>query len=133
MTRLLTLSTCLFLLISNPAAAQERNCNEPQDQASMNHCAHQAWEAADGDLNLAYRLAMEMAESIDEFTPDGEEKSSTMLRDAQRAWIPFRDKACEVQSHLARGGSLQPTIYWSCMEQLTRQRTEQLRVFGERN
>ena len=131
--RLASLTAIAFLIAGTGAQAQALDCSNPQDQRSMNECAHQAWEAADGDLNLAYRLAMNAAKSMDEFTPEWQEKTSIVLRDAQRAWIPFRDKACELESHQARGGTMQPLIFWGCMEKLTRDRTEQLRAFGEVN
>ena len=53
--------------------------------------------------------------------------------DAQRAWIVFRDQACEAESLLARGGTMQPQLFHVCLARLTRQRTEDLRIFGEVN
>ena len=56
-----------------------------------------------------------------------------MLRDAQRAWITYRDLACAAESTLVRGGSMEPLMYYSCLERETRSRTESLRIFGETN
>ncbi len=99
----------------------------------MNLCAAQAFEAADEDLNLAYEIARDMARQMDSYTPDLDPTNEVLLRDAQRAWIKFRDAACEAESTLARGGTMQPLLYSTCAERLTRQRAEDLRMFGEVN
>ena len=102
-------------------------------QMDMNFCAAQSYGYADEDLNLAYQLARAQAKQMDEYLQEGEVPAATMLRDAQRAWITFRDLACDVESTLVRGGSMQPLIYYSCLERETRNRTESLRYFGETN
>ncbi|MGR3837196.1 MAG: lysozyme inhibitor LprI family protein [Cognatishimia sp.] len=114
-------------------SAQEVDCNNAMTQMDMNFCAAQSYGYADEDLNLAYQLARAQAKQMDEYLQEGEVPSATMLRDAQRAWITFRDLACDVESTLVRGGSMQPLIYYSCLERETRNRTESLRYFGETN
>lgn len=123
----------ILLLYAAPLAAEDLNCAEPITQSDMNRCAHQSYLAADEDLNLAYKLAVAFAKEMDEYLSEGETPAVTLLRDAQRAWIPFRDKACELESTIVRGGSLQPLIYSSCLERETRARTEALRFFAETN
>ena len=123
----------LFAVLASPAVAQSIDCENAMTQFEMNHCAHQAYLYADEDLNLAYGLAMSAAKEMDKYIQPNEIPAATMLRDAQRAWITFRDKACEVESTIARGGSMQPLLYSSCLERETRARTESLRYFGEVN
>ena len=130
MFRLFSISLCTVLSVS---AAAAQDCSNPTSQSEMNHCAYAAYQAADEDLNLAYRMAMDSAKQMDQYLAPGEVTNSEMLRDAQRAWIPFRDKACAAESNLARGGTMQSMLVSSCMERLTRQRTEDLRYFGEVN
>ena len=124
---------CLLTFLTSAAHAQTVDCSDPITQNDMNHCAYQAYLLADEDLNLAYQLAVAQAKSMDEYLAQGEVASATMLRDAQRAWISFRDRACAVESHLARGGSMQPLLFAVCLERETRSRTESLRYFGEVN
>ncbi|MGR3500875.1 lysozyme inhibitor LprI family protein [Pseudaestuariivita sp.] len=124
---------CLSLLMATPAAAQTLNCADPQTQVEMTGCAAEAYEAADEDLNLAWGMAIAQARILDQGLGADEVKTSVILRDAQRAWIPFRDKACEAESLLARGGSMQNMLFYICLERLTRARTEELRFFGEVN
>lgn len=127
------LSVLLFLALATSATAQTLDCSDPQTQQHMNACAQQAWQAADEDLNLTYQLAVAMAKSVNESLPADAEKTEITLRDAQRAWITYRDKACMVEASPNSGGTIQPLIIFSCMERLTRRRTEDLRLFGEVN
>ena len=122
---------CLALL-ATPTLAQTLNCANPLTQTEMTQCASLAYEAADQDLNLAYRIAMDQARRMDSYaayTPTNED----LMRDAQRKWIPFRDAACSAESTLARGGTMQSQLFLMCMERLTRTRTEDLRLYGEVN
>ncbi|WP_417274287.1 lysozyme inhibitor LprI family protein [Celeribacter halophilus] len=95
-------------------------------QSDMNICAHEAWQHADVDLNDTYARAMEVARGWS----DG---AAEALRAAQRAWIPYRDAACTAEGFLFEGGSMEPFIVNSCLEHLTRQRTEEMRAVYEMN
>ena len=129
---------------SGSASAEQRDCSNPQTQTDMNICAYEEWQRADQDLNLAYRAAIENARMLDtsrqgltmQRRVGGQtENLSTedALRQAQRAWITFRDNACLAESDIAFGGSLQPLLYSGCFTDLTVQRTHQLRSFAETN
>ena len=113
-------------VVAATTPAQALDCNDPATQRDMNECAYRSFQAADGDLNRAYQEARAFAKTLGPH-------AVTKLRDAQRAWIPFRDLACEVEGLLFEGGSMEPMIVNSCKAHLTRQRTEQLRGFAEVN
>lgn len=103
---------------ARPLAAQGRECRDPKTQVAMNHCAQEGWRAADEALNSAYaRLSARLA------TP-----RRAKLRTAQLAWIRFRDGHCDFERSLHAGGSMQPAVYYACMEATTRARTAQLRA-----
>jgi uncharacterized protein YecT (DUF1311 family) len=51
------------------------------------------------------------------------------LLKAQRAWLAYRDAACEVQASPYEGGSIQPLIWFSCLSELTAERTRMLLEF----
>lgn len=114
----------LCCVTATPAWALD--CENPMTQRDMNHCAYLDYQAADEDLNLAYGMPRGMADRIGPH-------AVTKLRDAQRAWITFRDLACEVEGLLFEGGTMEPLIVDSCKAGLSRQRTEQLRYFAEVN
>lgn len=122
----------LLTLVSAPFALAQ-DCANPQTQLEINECAALFYKLADEDLNLAYGLARDMARQIDSDSPAGQDSAVTLLRDAQRAWISYRDLACSAESMLAAGGSMQPALRFGCLERMTRTRTEDLRYFGEVN
>lgn len=122
-----------FVALSPPALAQDVDCSDPQTQSEMNICSYQMWQAADGDLNYAYKMARDVARTMDASLPDEWKGAEVALRDAQRAWITFRDKNCELAGFAAQGGSMEPLLVNTCMEDMTRKRTEELRSIYEMN
>ncbi|WP_146586862.1 lysozyme inhibitor LprI family protein [Puniceibacterium confluentis] len=127
----------LALLIVLPATgwaakgmAQPLDCVSPTTQVEMTGCAARAHEAADAELNAVWKKAMAKARDLDHYIGADEIPAVTILRDAQRAWIPYRDQACEAESLLARGGTLQSQLFYECLTRLTRTRTEDLAGFA---
>ena len=125
MPRFLTLS---FIFLASAASAQEIDCANVVTQSDMNQCAYADWEAADADLNTAYQAAMELLQGWDADLPEDEQGGAAALKDAQRAWIIFRDKACEAEGYAMKGGSAEPLLVYGCMRQLTEDRTGQLQA-----
>lgn len=106
----------------NGAQAQTATeCIEPQVQGLMNACAAKDFAAADGALNTAWKPAKSFADAIG--------KGAALLS-AQRAWLKYRDAACDVHASPFEGGSIQPLIYSTCMSELTTQRTQMLLEFN---
>ncbi len=119
-----------LLVVAMPALAQDCGA-EVLDQQTMNACARQDWEEADARLNEVWRQVMARIKVVDATESDGKVPISQLLREAQRAWIEFRDKACLAESAPMRGGSAEPLLFWGCMAAMTRDRTDQLEAFGE--
>jgi len=133
--RTLVAIAALFVFAPNVAQAQNWDCSDPGNlpQQGMNHCAHQDYLAADVDLNTAYKQARTVMRGMDEFLPASERGAADSLLRAQRAWITFRDAACESEGFSYRGGSMESFIVASCKSELTRQRTDQLRSLADPN
>ena len=129
----------LFLAValqgSIDARAREFHCADPQTQLEMNMCAGLDFERADAELNAVWREAVAGARAADaelDRRYDQRPTTEAKLREAQRAWLVFRDAHCTVQGYdEARGGSMEPMVYGSCRAALTRRRTAQLRGQGE--
>ncbi|WP_395614070.1 lysozyme inhibitor LprI family protein [Allosphingosinicella sp.] len=127
------LMTALLLSAQDP----QWNCDNPQAQQEMNYCAARDAERADAELNTVYRTAIADAQAADrdyaQMDPGGaaahrgEPGEEATLREAQRAWVAFRDAHCRMQSFEARGGSMQPMLDGGCRATLTRARTAELR------
>ena len=114
------------LLLSPQAARAAAPCDAPETQTQMNQCAGADYEAADKALNEAYREILADLRKTDEAQPDW--GLAAAFRDSQRAWLPFRDRQCEWEALFVKGGSMQPLIQLSCLAEMTKQRTEQMRA-----
>lgn len=121
----------LGLNASAAYAADEPNCQEPTFQLEMNHCAYLDYVAADVQLNIEYKLARTATISMDADQPKRFKGATDALLFAQRAWIRYRDLACESAGYTYHGGSLEPFIVSSCKADLTRRRTQDLRDLHE--
>lgn len=99
------------------AATRKNPCARAKNQNEMNRCAAEQYQKADAELNRVYQ------QTLAKLPADHQEK----VKEAQRAWIPFRDAHCESESFTFNGGSMQPLIRANCLEATTRARTEQLR------
>lgn len=116
----------LACLLAAPAAAQEIDCANAMAQQEMNQCAYDDWEMADADLNAAYKQAMALLKEWDAGLPEEERGGAEALREAQRAWISFRDSACEAEGYAMKGGSAEPLLVYGCMRVLTEERSAHL-------
>ncbi|MEL6372402.1 MAG: lysozyme inhibitor LprI family protein [Pseudomonadota bacterium] len=115
----------------HPAAAQRANCNEPRSQAEMTVCAGKDLEKADRELNRVYKLVRAaMVKNDAGAEPPLQKKGfKKALIQAQRAWITYRDRHCEIIGLEWYGGSGQSAAVSICLAAMTRARTAQLKNF----
>ena len=115
-------SLVVALVLSIPAVAMA-DCSDPQTQSEMNYCAAQDLEVADTKLNEVYKRAMSAQDR----------KGKRAMQKAQRAWINYRDLACQSYSLMADGGSMQPMLASLCLPKLTDERSKMLeeQVYGQ--
>jgi len=118
------IALALFLLvIAAPRANAADDCfGNAQDQYSINECARKSADAADAKLNAVYRELIKA---------QGKDQASiAVIRNAQRAWVAFRD--LEIESHfpakdkMLEYGSMYPQCLAASLESLTRVRTAEL-------
>lgn len=102
------------------AAGATLDCAKAQTQVDMNTCADQDYQRADKKLNELYKKLQARDAAA------GEAQQKTSLRDAQRAWIKFRDSECAYETIGFEGGSIEPLVHASCMAELTDQRNQTL-------
>ncbi len=119
----------LLLMVANGFThGQKRKkldpCANAQTQFEMNQCAARDYRAANGVLNQTYQRLVAML--------NDEEKSQ--LKTAQTAWLKYRDSNCEFEADQFKGGSMRPLAYASCLADMTRKRTIELKnQIKERN
>jgi uncharacterized protein YecT (DUF1311 family) len=120
------------LLAAASAGIAHADCKDPQSNYDMKMCAEKDWKKADAELKVAYDKALAEARELYRSTrttpgyqnmPDSE----AMLRDAQRAWVLFRDANCKYQYQIYYGGSHAGLAYLLCMADTTKARLKELR------
>ncbi len=117
----------LMALMAAPAAAQTVDCARAVTQMEMNFCAEQDWQAADRVLNAAYAEAMAALKAWDRANA-GPFPEADRLKKAQRAWISYRDLACESEGYPMRGGTAEPLLIYGCLARMTEARTKDLEL-----
>ncbi|WP_392534491.1 lysozyme inhibitor LprI family protein [Nostoc sp. C117] len=99
--------------------AQKLNCDNAQTQAAINECSKLSYQNADKKLNQVYQ----------QLVPNLNKTRKQKLIAAQQAWVKFRDNNCEFEKSAYQGGSIAPSIYFSCLENTTKERTQQLQEY----
>jgi len=120
--KVLVCCALLLLGISLATPAQHKKKPEPcadmLSQADMNICWGNEYKKADVELNQAYR---KLAERV-----DGEQREQ--LKEAQLAWLKYRDTNCAFVADMYKGGSLRPTVLAMCLMDVTNNRTTELKT-----
>ena len=130
-----------FLIMMSPAMAQQ---NDTSSSLEYSKVFHQCMDAAGGvtprmhdcigtesaiwdkRLNAAYTSIM----ASDDYSPAVKAK----LREAQRAWIAFKEKGCLADGDLeAEGGTLSSVIAADCELRLTAERATHLEEVIKQN
>lgn len=126
----------LTLVAVPPSFAEDEpdvDCKNPMTQYDMNVCSDRDYKEADKALNAQWSALKPIVKEWDEtlksvgMVPTAE---ASLLK-AQRAWIDYRDGQCDTEEASVQGGTMAPTIYSSCMAELTRNRTEELKSLAE--
>jgi uncharacterized protein YecT (DUF1311 family) len=94
------------------------NCGDSTNQTAMNECF--AREAKQDQL-LLDGLLKELTAKLD--APDKER-----LEEVQSQWGKYRDAHCRWQAGFFEGGSVQPTMYSTCLSALTWNRIDELKL-----
>ena len=116
----------VFIGYDSIARAQHMNsagapCRNVAVTLAMENCFDKAYKAADSGLNQRYSQISKVLQ------PDELEQ----LKVAQRLWVQFRDATCTAESDLYKGGTASAPAYSACLEELTRQRTADLKtIYG---
>ncbi len=113
-------STAIFFTFAVASMLAEAGCPE-SNQLEMNECAAKSFKKVDSELNKLYKNEMNRLQ---------DEKTRERLRESQRAWIIFRDKACRFENGPAEeSGSIWPQLNFSCLERHTRKRIEDIKKY----
>jgi uncharacterized protein YecT (DUF1311 family) len=111
----MTKKTFLFLLFIAFSLCHSLSA---QTQLEMNQTADKKFKKADTELNQVYKQLIKIL--------DKNEKQ--LLIQAQKDWLRFRDSHCKFDEAQYDGGSIQPLIYSTCLEESTRKRIKELKT-----
>jgi len=100
----------------------------------MNDCAAYQYNQADGRLNRVYQKVMQyMTDDLERAQKAGhtrqrdyEQNAVSSLKEAERAWLSYRNIQCKAAGHQYEGGSMSPMIYSQCLTTLTDHRIADL-------
>jgi uncharacterized protein YecT (DUF1311 family) len=126
----LAVALICFGLGLHPAHAQDPkvDCANQTNDYEMRICASADLDAADKELNAAYKLALATIKARDDAPPPYDNKAyEAALRTAQRAWVTFRDAECNVVVPFEwTGGTGGNLAVLGCLQSLTIARTKNL-------
>ena len=127
-SRCATAVVLLFVLAGGVAIGQRKSKSDPCANAftqfEMNQCAGKAFRTADATMNQVYRKLVSMLD----------EGEKAQLKEAQVAWLKYRDTNCEFVADQYKGGSIRPLIQATCLTDMTKARTTELKAqIKERN
>ncbi len=119
---------CACASAAIPAAAQNIDCNKASSTVEINFCADKDYQAADKALNAAYAMALKYVRSRDLEKPYDAKSFEAALKNAQRAWVAYRDADCkDLVAQEWSGGSGTTSAILGCMTEKTMQRTKDLK------
>ncbi|MCO6179224.1 lysozyme inhibitor LprI family protein [Ciceribacter sp. RN22] len=132
----LQVAAALALICLAPAAAfaqvdVSEACDEILDTVELAECAESELAREDARLNAAYQQARRVIGEREGKVEGYATGYLEALTDAQRTWIAYRDRKCEVDSWSWRGGSQAALHDISCRLELTRVRRGELDALGE--
>ncbi len=127
----LALGIGLLLGSALPALAQQAprpDCRTPTSTPEISYCLSVELKRADADLNVAYRQALGSIADSTELDAKLRAKWAETLKQAQRAWVAFRDADCgELIDYEMQGGTGLGAAMISCQLVKTKARVTELK------
>lgn len=122
------------ILDTGAAGAETIDCNSANSTPEINFCADKDYQTADKDLNAAYAAAVQFVRNRKIDAPYDPKNFEAALRNAQRAWVAYRDTDCkELVPQQWSGGTGTTSAILQCMTEKTQQRTKELKALSTMN
>ncbi len=104
-------------------AVQKPCLDTPDGQSTlgMRECSNREAAVWDERLNKAYKALLDELGSVDAERDGKNVKGADLIRDAERAWLTFRDKQCDVTGLPMEGGSGAGVLIDDCYLEQTAQ------------
>ena len=107
-------------------------CNKPMNQAEMNACRAEEYRKADAHLNAVYKrllssMESDLAEAHGPADIGWDQQEIRDLKDAEHAWINYRDLHCAAARFETEPGTISPARWSVCMTIVTDHRIEEMK------
>lgn len=122
-------ATALWLGLAGAALAQDPGaaCEAAMSNVEMTACLGQAYKKADKTLNAVWTQVLATVDGADYLTAEQRNAWKTELREAQRAWVQFKEHDCNgAVLYEWWGGSGASAAISSCLLNHTVTRTKDL-------
>ena len=124
---MLLASICMLAPSASATAEEEWICDKAMSNAETRQCADREFKKHDAELNRLYKKLLENAADQGDVQQGYGVPPLEALKQAQRAWVAFRDANCHWKSTSFYGGTGQSVIMSSCLAIATRDRVEELK------
>jgi len=110
----------LLLICGLAPVAMAEDCADPKTQTDMNACSYANLDSETKKLNKTY------GDLIAKLNPEQKQ----LIKQAQLAWIKFKDLSCKYEASGVKGGSAYPLILSDCLAAKTQQRNKELEALS---
>ncbi|MBW4789527.1 lysozyme inhibitor LprI family protein [Alcaligenes faecalis subsp. faecalis] len=108
-------------LMASASSVQAADCGSMTNQNAMNQCFSNEYKNSDAELNKLYKeIGNRLKDDAD---------TLKALRNAQRAWISFRDAECDFAAINTQGGSIHSMLITTCRNELTQARIKNFNTY----
>ncbi len=123
------LSVMVSLLLPAAATAQEQDtlCPDADSTVEITQCLQEVFEQADAELNRVYAAAMASIDQADHMPARTRRAWQQLLREAQRNWVAFKEKDCDLLQLEWWQGSGASAARLGCLISKTESRTDELK------
>lgn len=112
----------ISLVLAQVSSVNADDCENAETQVMMNECANEAFKKSDSELNAIYKQINQRLK--------GDGDKTKMLIAAQREWVAYRDAECKFSASGVSGGSVYPSVYAGCLDNLTKARIGDLKNYA---
>lgn len=128
-TSMLCMTLAWLAASSGAAMAQEADvCAGAESNLALKECLGKAYQNADKELNVVWKRVRGSVDGADHLTPEQRGAWKKELREAQRAWVQFKEHDCNgAVLYEWWGGSGAGGAISSCLLGHTKARTEDLK------
>lgn len=110
-----------------PAQAAPLDCSQISVSEQVDRCVQQDKERADDALNQRYQALLERVHNLYPSSLLQEQEYLGKLKNAQRAWIKYRDSTCVLEAfEVEPGKPAHVTLINLCVTRLSNERTHYL-------